>query len=178
LDKLKLLKATFLDEPQAVSGMPELYAKLKSSLKPAFFYVSGSPFQLYPFLHDFVADNYPRGPILLKNLTFVDAPSVAKFLDSDGTLEFKLEMIDRINGFYPKKQFLLIGDSTEKDPETYGGVYVFLFVSLLKLKACDQHNMNVLGSANTVETSSSVYGSAKSKGPKTPKNGLTPPSRA
>jgi phosphatidate phosphatase APP1 len=29
-------------------------------------------------------------------------------------------MIDRIQGMYPGKKFLTVGDSTQKDPETYG----------------------------------------------------------
>jgi phosphatidate phosphatase APP1 len=121
LDKLKLLKATFLDDPVPVAGMPELYKKLKGDLgDPAFFYVTGSPFQLYPFLRGFIGATYPRGPIMPKNLTFVDVPGVIKAIGLEGTQQFKDAMVDRIHGFYPKKTFVAIGDSTERDPETYG----------------------------------------------------------
>ncbi|KAF7332304.1 DUF2183 domain-containing protein [Mycena kentingensis (nom. inval.)] len=122
LDKIALIKATLLDDPTPVAGMPELYASLAKSLNdPAFFYITGSPFQLYPFLRGFIQDSYPasRGPIFPKNLTFSDLPD---FLASDGqsTFNFKSEIIDRIHGIYPGKTFLTIGDSTEKDPEIYG----------------------------------------------------------
>ena len=99
--------------------MPELYAKLKNTLKASFFYVSGSPFQLYPSMQPFINANFPGGPILMKNLT-VSIDSLQNFIDTSATQAFKLSMIQRIKSFYPKKSFLLIGDSTEKDPETYG----------------------------------------------------------
>jgi phosphatidate phosphatase APP1 len=101
--------------------MPQLYSNLQKDLNVSpFFYVTGSPFQLYPFLRGFVQANYPPGPILPKNLTFLDVPDAINALSENGTQEFKLQMIDRINNILPQKQFLMIGDSTERDPETYG----------------------------------------------------------
>lgn len=123
LDKLKLAQSTLVDDPQPVAGMPELYASLAKSLNsPQFVYVSGSPFQLYPFLNDFISTTYSasRGPILLQNFTLVDIPSILDFARSDGIFEYKSSMIDRLKGMYPKKKFLAVGDSTQKDPETYG----------------------------------------------------------
>ncbi|TFL03946.1 hypothetical protein BDV98DRAFT_563301 [Pterulicium gracile] len=123
LDKLELVRKTLLDEPTAVTGMPELYGSLQETLQdPSFFYVSGSPYQLYPFLRGFVQDNYPTGPLFLKNLTILDLPSFISSNQAD-TLNYKVSQIDRINGMYPAKQFLLIGDSTEQDPEVYGEVF-------------------------------------------------------
>lgn len=103
--------------------MPELYASLVKSLdSPQFIYVSGSPFQLYPFLNDFIdtAFSASKGPILLQNLTLVDIQGLLNFAGSNGVQEYKLSMIDRIHGMYPNKRFLAVGDSTQKDPETYG----------------------------------------------------------
>lgn len=117
------MQATLLDDPKPVAGMPELYASLASSLKsPQFIYVSGSPFQLYPFLHGFIDTTYSasKGPILLQNLTLSDFSSILSFIKSDGIFEYKVAMIDRIKGMYPNKKFVAIGDSTQKDPETYG----------------------------------------------------------
>ncbi|KAJ3565246.1 hypothetical protein NP233_g7750 [Leucocoprinus birnbaumii] len=107
LDKPALLKATFLDDP-----VP-------------FIYVSGSPFQLYPFLRGFVDSAYSasNGPIFLRNLTLVDIPEVVDFVSGGNVFDYKLSMIDRIKGMYPSKKFLCIGDSTEKDPETYGEAF-------------------------------------------------------
>jgi phosphatidate phosphatase APP1 len=123
LDKLKLVQTTLLDEPEPVAGMPELYASLATTLNsPQFIYVSGSPFQLYPFLRNFIDTSFSAstGPIFLQNLTLVDVAGLLDFAKSDGVFEYKSAMIDRIKGMYPNKKFVAIGDSTQKDPETYG----------------------------------------------------------
>lgn len=102
--------------------MPELYASLAKSLgDPQFVYVSGSPFQLYPFLNNFIDTTFSasKGPILLQNLTLVDIPGLLDFAANSGIQEYKISMIDRIKGMYPNKKFLAVGDSTQKDPETY-----------------------------------------------------------
>ncbi|KAL0946222.1 hypothetical protein HGRIS_012481 [Hohenbuehelia grisea] len=129
LDKKKLVQTTLLDDPEPVPGMPEVYASLKKSLTtsapPAFVYVSGSPFELYPFLRSFIHDKYSesKGPILLQNFTITDIPSVIDFAKSAGIKEYKSSMIERVQGFYPQKKFLMVGDSTQKDPETYGDAF-------------------------------------------------------
>lgn len=121
LDKPKLIQNTLFNDPTPVSGMPDLYKSLASSLdSPQFMYVSGSPFQLYPFLHDFINSTYPQGPLLLRNLSFTDISSILDFANPNGVLEYKLSQIDTIHGIYPGKTWLTIGDSGEKDPETYG----------------------------------------------------------
>jgi phosphatidate phosphatase APP1 len=128
LDKAKLLKATLIDDPTPVTGMPELYASLARSLNsPQFLYVSGSPFQLFPFLRGFVNTTFQasQGPIFLRNLT-LNINDLVQLTQSDGVLNYKLSQIDRIHGMYPAKKFLTVGDSTEKDPETYGETYVML----------------------------------------------------
>jgi len=126
LDKLALAQSTLIDEPKAVEGMPELYASLTQSLNdPQFVYVSGSPFQLFPFLSEFIATSYPtsRGPLLLQNLTVADIGQLIDFAASNGVLEYKVEMIDRIVGMYPSKTYLTIGDSTQTDPEVYAEAF-------------------------------------------------------
>ncbi|KAJ7094512.1 hypothetical protein B0H15DRAFT_829861 [Mycena belliarum] len=123
LDKLLLAKATLIDDPIPVPGMPEVFKSLAASLKsPQFIYVSASPFQLYPFLRSFIDTTYAEsnGPIFLKNLTTTSLTDITDFLQSDGVFEYKSAMIDRIQGMYPGKKFLTVGDSTQKDPETYG----------------------------------------------------------
>jgi len=123
LDKLKLAEATLIDVPEPVAGMPDLYASVAKSLNTStFIYVSGSPFQLYPFLHSFIDTTYAAstGPLLLQNFSLTDVEDLIDFASDNGILEYKLSMIDRIHGMYPGKKFLAVGDSTQKDPETYG----------------------------------------------------------
>ncbi|KAF8351920.1 hypothetical protein F5887DRAFT_1068303 [Amanita rubescens] len=123
LDTSEMLKTTFLDDPVPVDGMPELYASLARSLSPHFFYVSGSMLQIYPFIHDFIDTTYSssKGPLFLRNLT--DIHDIVNFMESDGIFEYKSAIIDQIKGMYPNKKFLVVGDSTQKDPETYGEAY-------------------------------------------------------
>ncbi|KAF7355566.1 DUF2183 domain-containing protein [Mycena sanguinolenta] len=123
LDKLQLAQATLIDTPVPVTGMPDVYASLSKSLEsPQFIYVSASPFQLYPFLRDFIDTTYSAssGPIMLNNLTTTSLSSIIDFAQDNGIEAYKSAMIDRIQGMYPGKKFLTVGDSTQKDPETYG----------------------------------------------------------
>lgn len=124
LSPLKVAKATLIDPPTAVKGMPELYASLAKSLhSPLFVYLSGSPFQLYPFLRDFIHSLFfaSRGPIVLQKLR----PGDFSWLKSDASAiqAYKVKTFDEVLRMYPKKQFMLVGDSGQKDPEAYGQIY-------------------------------------------------------
>ncbi|KAF7291006.1 DUF2183 domain-containing protein [Mycena chlorophos] len=123
LDKLLSAKATLIDTPVPVTGMPDVYASLAQSLNnPQFIYVSAGPFQLYPFLKSFIETTFApaNGPIMLNNLTTTNISQILDFSNLDGVFDYKSAMIDRIHGMYPGKTFLAVGDSTQKDPETYG----------------------------------------------------------
>lgn len=57
----------------------------------------------------------------LQNLSFSDISGLVSFItDDDEIFDYKLSQIDNIQGMYPGRTFLTIGDSTQKDPETYG----------------------------------------------------------
>ena len=104
--------------------MPELYSHLNTALTtaagaPQVIYVSGSPVQIYPTLQPFIAANFPRGPISLRNLTFTDISEIIALANKTSILDFKLSEIEKIHSFYPNKKFVAIGDSTQFDPETY-----------------------------------------------------------
>lgn len=62
---LGILHSTFVVEnPEPIAGMPELYAHMAETLQvPPFFYLSASPYNLYPFLKRFRDDHYPQGTI-------------------------------------------------------------------------------------------------------------------
>lgn len=123
LDILASIKSTFLEVPRSVPGMPELYRSLKTTLSsPQFIYLSGSPFQLYPTLRQFINTSYQPGPILLRNLTFTNIPDALSFIQG-GVVDYKSERIDTIHSWYPGKKFLSIGDSTQSDPEIYAAAY-------------------------------------------------------
>lgn len=78
------------------------------------FYVSNSPWNLYDLINDFLELNHlPKGPILLRDLGLPTEPQV------DGYKGHKYENIARIFRIYPELNFVLIGDSGEKDTDIY-----------------------------------------------------------
>ena len=78
------------------------------------FYVSGSPWNLYAPLVEFLRlQGIPEGPLLLK-----DFGDHTLFASGDQQLH-KLAHIERILEHYPALPFVLIGDSGEQDPEIY-----------------------------------------------------------
>ena len=118
-DKSELLQNTFLREFQPVEGMPALYANM-AELDVAFHYVSGSPWQLYQPLDEFLAKvGYPKGTYHLKNFRLKDS-SVQNLFSSQE--ETKLAAIDPLLSTFPDRKFILIGDSGEHDPEIYGQI--------------------------------------------------------
>lgn len=114
-----LLANTFLRPFAPVDGMPELYGQCEQ-LGMAFHYVSGSPWQLYLPLAEFIeAEGFPRGSFHLKHFRLKDR-SMVGLLQSQET--HKLAAIEPILQTYPGRRFLLIGDSGEQDPEIYAKV--------------------------------------------------------
>ncbi|MFC5510031.1 App1 family protein [Massilia jejuensis] len=78
------------------------------------FYVSSSPWHLFGFLVDFLKlQGIPVGPLLLRELGLRDVFKPTQHGNH------KLDKIELILSFYPDMQFVLIGDSGEKDPEIY-----------------------------------------------------------
>ncbi|WP_395656508.1 App1 family protein [Nocardioides sp.] len=95
----------------AFPGAPELYRDLAGPDNPVF-YVSSSPWNLHAFLHGFLRHrDFPLGPLLLRDLV--------------GTREGRERKHDRIEEvlrLHPDLDFVLIGDSGERDPEIYADI--------------------------------------------------------
>lgn len=118
---LGILRSTFIDEPRPVLGMPELYAHIKSALNPAWYYLSASPYNLYPFLRSFLHAHYPLGPIILRDASWQDLGGFLASL-TQGTEAYKSSRMDKIHGWLPQRKVLCVGDSTQSDPEAYGDI--------------------------------------------------------
>jgi len=117
LDKKELKNNTFIRKFTPVKGMPDLYRKFEKS-GAAFHYLSGSPWQLYPALNNFLHDEqFPGGSVELKNFRVKDK-SFIDFIKAD-QLTYKTNAIRIIMNRFPQRKFILIGDSSEKDPEVY-----------------------------------------------------------
>ncbi|KAJ4423302.1 hypothetical protein N0V82_002029 [Gnomoniopsis sp. IMI 355080] len=119
-----ILRSTFVDDPRPVPGMPELYQFLQSQITSAspFFYLSASPYNLYPFLRNFRDSYYPHGQLILRDASWMSLPGLISTFTL-GTQEYKTDRIKKIYQWLPKKKFIVIGDSTQTDPEAYGEAY-------------------------------------------------------
>jgi hypothetical protein len=119
-----IVRNTFFRDFVAVPGMAQMYREFEEA---AFHYVSGSPYQLYRPLAEFLfgeAAGFPEGTFHLKSVrknlfsagSWEDLQDIAA---GDATFEQKLEQISEIIVRFPDRKFILIGDSGEQDPEVY-----------------------------------------------------------
>ena len=100
-------------------GISSFYRALRAGRSGAdnnpFFYISGSPYNLYDmFMEIFRLRGLPYGHMALKNF------GVGAVADSmiDQVL-FKTAKIGSLFEAYPRLQFVLVGDTGESDPEIY-----------------------------------------------------------
>jgi hypothetical protein len=119
-DRQALLQNTFYEPFRPVVGMPELYAHWAVQVGARFHYVSASPWQLYPPLAEFVRSNsFPAGTFHLKQFRWKDESFFDLFKSPE---KYKHSVIEPLLKQFPKRRFVLVGDSGEKDPEIYGEV--------------------------------------------------------
>jgi phosphatidate phosphatase APP1 len=92
-----------------------LHAGVSGDAFRPIFYVSSSPWNLYPLLSEFLEHHdIPLGPLLLRDWG-IDPEKPF----STGHADHKLAAIERILATYPTMPFVLIGDSGQEDPEIY-----------------------------------------------------------
>ena len=119
IDKNALMANTFLKPFAATPGTASAYRRLAAA-GAVFHYVSSSPWQLYTLLRAFMdASGFPAGSFHLKDFRVKDRSFFNMFKSS---LETKPPVIERLLAAYPKRVFILIGDSGEHDPEIYGEI--------------------------------------------------------
>ena len=118
-NKEALVRNTFCRPFQAADGMAKLYAGWAEQ-GAVFHYVSASPWQLYPDLEEFrAAHGYPAGTFHLRHMRLKDQSGI-QFLTGNG--DFKPKEIADLLARFPKRKFVLVGDSGEQDPEIYGAL--------------------------------------------------------
>ena len=122
LDKREFYKNTFLKEFRAVDGMVEVYNRWKKEYDNCcFHYVSASPYQLYEELDNFFQRaGFPPATYHLKTIRPKDKTVLQLFEDP---LNYKRRQIEALLKRFPKRKFILVGDSGEKDPEVYCEIY-------------------------------------------------------
>ncbi len=120
LNRDELIKNTFLRRFKAVPGMSSWYAQLAAQDKSTrFHYLSSSPHQLYPALDGFLQnENFPLGSV---HLRYIDL-SEELFGNGNSSKRHKLSTLQTLIEQFPQRQFVLIGDSGEADPEIYAEI--------------------------------------------------------
>lgn len=100
-------------------GVSALYEALRNGAsgdeKNPVFYVSSSPWNIYDVISEFMdIQKMPKGPLLLR-----DWDIAFSALSSARHFEHKGVAIRNIVALYPNLQLILIGDSSQHDPEIY-----------------------------------------------------------
>ena len=114
----ELMKNTLVRPFQPVKGMADPYRAWARNDGASFHYVSGSPWQLYPALAEFVrSNNFPTGSFHLKQFRVKDETFLNLFKDPE---VYKMAIIEPLFERFPERRFILVGDSGERDPEIYG----------------------------------------------------------
>jgi hypothetical protein len=115
----QLLRNTFCCEFEAVPGMAKLYADWARS-GAVFHYVSASPWQLHAPLAEFCADSgFPRGTFHMKVFRVKDS-SLFDLVGSPD--ELKWRAIEPLLKAWPRRRFICVGDSGERDPEIFAAL--------------------------------------------------------
>jgi hypothetical protein len=119
LDKQELLKNTLLRDFRAVNGMSDAYREWQAG-GAVFHYVSGSPWQLYLALDGFRDEyKFPAGTFHLRHFRLQDG-SARELLSAPDT--HKTTNIESLLKQFPRRNFIFVGDTGERDPEIYGSL--------------------------------------------------------
>lgn len=113
----ELLANTFLRRFHAVPGMADLYRAWEAR-GAAFHYVSNSPWQLTSLISQFVEEcGFPAGSVHLRPFR-VRKGGLRNFLKNGE--DRKRETLRFLLDDFPGRRFVLVGDTSERDPEIYG----------------------------------------------------------
>jgi phosphatidate phosphatase APP1 len=119
---------TFLRPFKPVAGMPEAYRAWKESSGPRvhFHIVSAGPWQFHEPLRQFTkTSGFPDFTWDMRSVDTTDPETLVKELlvaDPNRLYEFKVHAIRVLMERFPKRHFVLVGDSGERDPETYATI--------------------------------------------------------
>ena len=112
----KMLASTFLKEFASVPQMAALYQRWAKG-GAAFHYVSASPWHLHPFLAEFLGgQGFPEGTFHLRDLRLLPPDLHRTFRPSR---HIKLRHARVLLERFPRRRFILVGDSGESDPAIY-----------------------------------------------------------
>jgi phosphatidate phosphatase APP1 len=118
--KLYVLLTKNAETRKPFKGVVNFYRLMEKGNRPKpnpFFYVSSSQWNLYDFLVNFKRLNkLPKGVLQLKELKDRWRDFIVTHYGSN---HHKEEKIERILAMYPQKNFVLLGDNGQHDPQIY-----------------------------------------------------------
>jgi len=123
-----VLSNTFFNQFKAAPCMADIYQAFGNNV--GFHYVSGGPWQLYEPLAKFLfnaSSAFPEGSFHMKNVrtnpfeseSYQDIWRLVAEGSKQVTLEQKLAQITTLINHFPERDFILVGDSGERDPEVF-----------------------------------------------------------
>lgn len=126
-----VLRNTFFEDFRVAPCMAEMYRSFGTDA--AFHYVSGGPWQLYGPLFRFInnaAPGFPAGSFHMKNVrtnpfeseSYEDIWKLIANGSQDTTFRQKVGQISALLERFPQREFVLIGDSGEQDPEVFSAI--------------------------------------------------------
>lgn len=119
-DRKQLLRKTFVDPFAPVPGMAAIYQAWATNSGAVFLYVSASPWQLFPPLQEFTrTSGFPDGVFCLKQFRLKDRTFRSLW---ENPVVYKQRLIEPLLEKLNTHQFVLVGDSGEKDPEIYAAL--------------------------------------------------------
>ena len=124
-NRLRMARTVFLNNARTrlpFEGVSGFYKALQvgydQQRQNPMFYVSSSPWNIYDFLIDFLDyHDIPLGPLMLRDTGMDKSKLYAK-----DHRAHKMIQIERVLNTYPDLQFILIGDSGQKDPVIYSEI--------------------------------------------------------
>lgn len=117
-DREQIRLNTFCRPFRPVPGMAAVYQRWEREEGAQFHYVSGSPWQLYGPLEEFIrAEDFPCGAWHLKPLRFKDPFTLRAFFGSQH--KYKSAGIRVLLARWPHRPVVLVGDTGEQDPEIF-----------------------------------------------------------
>ncbi len=118
-NRKRMLQRTFSEPFESIHGMSKVYRDWSQS-GAMFHYVSSSPWQIFDALNEFLhVEGFPPGSMHLKWFRLRDELfkrwSIIRRKSKAGVIR---GIVKRL----PQRQFVLVGDSGEKDPEMYAKI--------------------------------------------------------
>ncbi len=113
------VRAALVGEYDAVPGMAEAYRAL-AARGAGFHWLTSAPWQLHAPYAEFLArERFPPGSLHMRQFRLKDA-SVLKLLAAPRA--HKERVLREIIAAFPQRQFVLVGDAVEDDPEVYAAL--------------------------------------------------------